>query len=108
MESQAMPAGSGGSKPGALGPSEPANWRVMAFTVGAAVGVLTAVAILVSVHHLFDVLGGGSLPSEDHSFQWGAAFGGLAAAIAVTAVLLALGSIRTRGGLRDRPGSGSG
>jgi len=68
----------------------------MSLLVAATVGVLTALAILIAVHHLFDVLGGGSLPSQDHSFQNAAILGGLAAALAVEAILIAIGSLRFR------------
>jgi hypothetical protein len=66
----------------------------MSLTVSIVVGVLTGVAIHIGLHHLFDVLGTGSLPSQDLSFVWAAVFGGLAAAIALAAILIA---VRHRG-----------
>lgn len=80
-------AGSGkGNQPSALGF---AYW-LLPVLVGVVVGVLVGAAIHIGLHHLFDVLGDGSLPSQDHSFQWAAACGGLAAAIAVAAILFAV------------------
>jgi hypothetical protein len=93
--------GGGGSEPPTGGVSRVGfTWLWLSLTVAAVVGVLAALAILVAVHHLFDVLGQGSLPSQDHTFQSAAAMGGLAAAITVAAILIAIGSVRHRNDTR--------
>ena len=83
----------GGSKPSSRSDSGLA-WILGSIVVGAVVGVLTGFTILVAVRHLFDVLGQGGLPSQDKAFQSAAALGGLAAAIAVAAILIAIGLLR--------------
>jgi hypothetical protein len=69
-------------------------WIGAAVAVACVVRVLTALALLAAVHHLFDVLGNGGLPSQDKSFQWAAVSGGLASALAVGSVLIAVGMKR--------------
>ncbi len=67
------------------------QWVALSFVAAAAVGILVALAILMSVHHLFDVLGH---PSQDQTFQWAAVFGGLGAAVSLGSILLAIGLVR--------------